>query len=262
VNQFSTQGVNEQVARGGTSDDDANIVKDQPFDGGDEFANPLFPAANSFTPFQSFNRRRSVLVCITESCVPRKKTIAEEPQGSSVFAAGSIELDEFTAKLNAELSELEFESGFQRGPVHRKLGSEDDVVTVSDWPVSIVGSLVPAGRRHELRCESGDVTQWKRRGSGGGWPDFLNMESETKSESRWMSAALKMVSRGRATAEKEKKKIMIDETRKSEDAIVGAWNFAGNERFKRGVLLSELIMKFMMEVCGGGRWSLMVVQGC
>jgi hypothetical protein len=97
----------------------------------------------------------------------KKKTIAEEPQGSSVFAAGSIELDEFTVKLNAELSELEFESGFQRGPVHCKLGSEDDVVTVSDWPVSIVGSLVPAGRRHELRCESGDVTQWKRRGSGG-----------------------------------------------------------------------------------------------
>jgi len=37
MNQFSTQGVNEQVARGGTSDDDANFVKDQPFDGGDEF---------------------------------------------------------------------------------------------------------------------------------------------------------------------------------------------------------------------------------
>jgi hypothetical protein len=36
-------------------------------------ANPLFPAANSLTPFQSFNRRRSVLVCITESCVPREK---------------------------------------------------------------------------------------------------------------------------------------------------------------------------------------------
>lgn len=37
MNQFSTQGVNEQVARGGTSDDDANFVKYQPFYGGDEF---------------------------------------------------------------------------------------------------------------------------------------------------------------------------------------------------------------------------------
>lgn len=48
-------------------------------------------------------------------------------------------------------------------------------------------------------------------------------DMETKPESRRMSAASKMVSRGRAVTEKEKKKkIMKDEARKSEDAIVGA----------------------------------------
>lgn len=36
MNQFAAQGVDEQVARGGAGDDDANIVKYQPFHGGDE----------------------------------------------------------------------------------------------------------------------------------------------------------------------------------------------------------------------------------
>jgi hypothetical protein len=36
MNQFGAQGVNEQVARGGTSDDNSNVVEDQPFNGGDE----------------------------------------------------------------------------------------------------------------------------------------------------------------------------------------------------------------------------------
>jgi hypothetical protein len=36
MNQFGAQGVNEQVARGSTSDDNSNVVKDQPFNSGDE----------------------------------------------------------------------------------------------------------------------------------------------------------------------------------------------------------------------------------
>jgi hypothetical protein len=47
-------------------------------------------------------------------------------------------------------------------------------------------------------------------------------DMETKPESRRVSASSKMVSRGRATAEKEKKKIMKDEARRSGDASVGA----------------------------------------
>lgn len=37
MNQFGAEGVNEQIARWSTSDDDADVIKDQPFDGGDEF---------------------------------------------------------------------------------------------------------------------------------------------------------------------------------------------------------------------------------
>lgn len=124
--------------------------------------------------------------------------------------------------------------------------SEGEVVTVRDWPVSIVGIFAPAVKSRKLGDGSGKGTKWKRRRSREGWPDFLKAESEgaktvaegdcsrrvsatsssvrameTKPESVRTSAASIMASRGRATERDMKKEINKNGTRKrSEDAIV------------------------------------------
>jgi hypothetical protein len=63
--------------------------------------------------------------------------------------------------------------------------------------------------------------------------------------------------------EEEKKKIMKIAARKSEDTIVGAWDFTGKEGFRYGTLLLELIMKFAMEIgdCGSLLGRFVVVDG-
>jgi len=108
--------------------------------------------------------------------------------------------------------------------------SDEEVVTVRDWPESMVGILAPAVRSRRLDGVSGSGARWKRRRSREGWPDFLNAESEgaktvaegdcsksvsattssvraieTKPESERTSAASNMASRGRAPAREKKR---------------------------------------------------------
>ena len=134
--------------------------------------------------------------------------------------------------------------------------SDEEVVTVRDWPGSIVGIPVPALRRRRLDGVSGSGARWKRRRSRDGWPDFLKAESEgaktvaegdcsrsvsattssvsaidTKPESKRTSAASNTASRGSAWQREDKMKEGMKKRSASEDAIdeprdlAGFWNF-------------------------------------